>query len=381
MQTKKKTISFLLVLLLAAAALVLYFLLRDNKTVVTAKPPVQYVSAIINDVTLPEHRLVSKFSRADASGSIFLTGSPERTSSLSKALCEWDSFDNVDGRAVPDGLMDFAGESISTLASLPDEYRLIASGQTDSLRDYTVRVALAALDTLCYLSPYDPTGMGRKLTPKMLVTASPYMTQYGKYDIDSLFHALGCHIPVLSPAELSLSEVFEGKPKGARLNIGVLLPQNRADSVAWINYTAEKSLQAGLDTARCIVYTAPENADALTSFLDYYVESGNRGAIDALVIDDPSVDTEAIRQSLERITSVMNAESLTYGNMFGKDFSMVNSTDCICKAIYRYMRQYNLFTHRVAQPRQYDYMLIGTEGSLKEFKLMHFNERFITKND
>ncbi|MBP5719919.1 MAG: hypothetical protein J6W82_02495 [Bacteroidales bacterium] len=98
-------------------------------------------------------------------------------------------------------------------------------------------------------------------------------------------------------------------------------------------------------------------------------------------MDDLGVDLSAFKESLERITSVMNAESLTYGNLISPGFKIIDSRSRICKATYSILRKENLFTHLISQPRQLDYMLIPKSGSEKAMMLLQYNERYIPQNN
>jgi len=89
------------------------------------------------------------------------------------------------------------------------------------------------------------------------------------------------------------------------------------------------------------------------------------------------VDLNIFNESLVRITSVMNAESLTYGNLISPDFKIIDSRSRVCKAAYTILRRGNLFTHYISQPRQLDYMLIQKEGPDNELMLLQYNERYI----
>ncbi len=103
--------------------------------------------------------------------------------------------------------------------------------------------------------------------------------------------------------------------------------------------------------------------------------------MDAILIDDMNIDLSAFNQSLSQITSVMNAESLTYGNLISPNFRIIDSRSRICAATYSILRTSNLFTHFISQPRKLDYMLITKEAPEKELMLLQYNERYIPSNN
>ncbi len=372
---KKKATPIIIVLLLLAAGAVLYFSLKGKKAPVVAEPPVQYVSDIISGIDSDSHKLISEYDPADSKKAIFIFGSKSRTSDIAQALLESDDFDNVDGSSKPDGLKDLAGETICTVANFSNFGEMVNDGRLDDLRELTARNVLAAMDTLCYVSPYDRSGMGKKPLAKMIVLGSACMTQYGRYDIDSLFSALGCNMPVISPMQLIVDEAIESARGKKVLNVGVLAGNAPVDLYA--PYIRKQAAKAQIDSVLCVGYKVPAGEDPLLSFLDHYAEFGITSPLDVILVDDMKVDISQFRASLELITSVMNAESLTYGNMVSPKFKVIDSRSRTCHAVYGLLRQKNLFTHYISQPRLLDYMLITREGIDKEFMLLQYNERYI----
>lgn len=376
---KKSIIITIVVLVLLALAAVWYFMLRDNSGEVTAEPPVPYVSEIINDSYSSEHKLVSGYDPQDRSKAIFVFGSRSRTTAVAQALIESDSYDNVDGSSNPDGLKDFAGETVCTVANFSNFGEMVNDGRIQDLRELTARNVLAAMDTLCFVSPYDRSGMGKKPLAKLIILGSACMTQYGQYDIDSLFNALNCHLPVITPMQLIVDEAVESNKGKDILSVGVLAGNAPVDLYG--PYIRTKAARMGIDSVLCVGFKVPEGEDPLLSFLDRYSELGIQRPLDVILVDDLGVDLSVFKESLERITSVMNAESLTYGNLISPGFKIIDSRSRICKATYSILRKGNLFTHFISQPRQLDYMLIPKNGSEKAMMLLQYNERYIPQNN
>ena len=373
---KKKTSTIIIVvLLLLAAAAVWYFFLRSKKAETFAEPPVPYVSSIINDTSSAEHRLITGYDAKDRANAIFVFGSRSRTQAVAQVLTECDAYDNVDGSSNPDGLKDFAGETICTVANFSNFGEMVNDGRFQDLRELTARNVLAAMDTLCYVSPYDRSGMGKKPLAKLIILGSACMTQYGQYDVDSLFNALGCHLPVITPMQLIADEAVEINKGKKMLSVGVLAGNAPVDLYG--PYIRSKAIREGIDSVLCVGFKVPEGEDPLLSFLDRYSELGIKQPLDVILVDDLSVDLEVFKESLQHITSVMNAESLTYGNLISPGFRIIDSRSRICKATYSILRKENLFTHFISQPRKLDYMLITKEGSEKDMMLLQYNERYI----
>lgn len=372
---KKRVIPVIIVVVLLALASLWYFVWRDKDTVTVAAPPVEYVSDIIQNSYSPEHKLVSSYKAEDSSKAIFVFGSRSRTQAVAKVLMESDAYDNVDGSSNPDGLKDFAGETVCTVANFSNFGEMVNDGRLEDLRELTARNVLAAMDTLCYVSPYDRSGMGKKPLAKLIILGSACMTQYGHYDIDSLFNALNCRLPVISPMQLIVDEAVESNKGKDMIAVGVLAGNAPVDLYG--PYIRTKAAKAGIDSVLCVGFKVPEGEDPLLSFLDRYSELGISRPLDAILVDDLGVDLGVFSESLGRITSVMNAESLTYGNLISPDFKIIDSRSRICKAAYSILRKGNLFTHYISQPRQLDYMLIQKEGPDNEMMLLQYNERYI----
>ena len=376
---KKSIIITIVVLALVALAAVWYFMLRGKDSEVTAEPPVPYVSDIINDSYSSEHKLVSGYDPQDRSKAIFVFGSRSRTQAVAGALMESDAYDNVDGSSNPDGLKDFAGETVCTVANFSNFGEMVNDGRLEDLRELTTRNVLAAMDTLCFVSPYDRSGMGKKPLAKLIILGSACMTQSGQYDIDSLFNALNCHLPVITPMQLIVDEAVSTNKGKDILSVGVLAGNAPVDLYG--PYIRTKAARMGIDSVLCVGFKVPEGEDPLLSFLDRYSELGIQRPLDVILVDDLGVDLSAFKESLERITSVMNAESLTYGNLISPGFKIIDSRSRICKATYSILRKENLFTHLISQPRQLDYMLITKSGSEKAMMLLQYNERYIPQNN
>ena len=132
--------------------------------------------------------LMEKASMAGkTSGVIALIGDPMSCVAVSESLMVSDEFDNVDARAVEDGLPDFSGETIVSLldfALSPYDFLPVTRADSIKLREAAVKNALAALDT--------------SVKCKVLVICSPALSGKGAEDVADLFGKIGCDVPVIS---------------------------------------------------------------------------------------------------------------------------------------------------------------------------------------
>ena len=165
-----------------------------------------YVNALLAD-SLSSLQGLAK-SSAKQSGCISLIGDPKMCLEVSEKFMTSDEFDNIDGKAKPDGLPDFAGETVESVldfANAPYEGYVSAADGKTFLRELAVRNALAALDTTCTANPYAASSRISKGSPKVLIICSPVLAEYGGDDVSSLFEKIDCNVPVIYSSDTSFS--------------------------------------------------------------------------------------------------------------------------------------------------------------------------------
>ncbi len=174
------------------AALLLGAILSCSRRVETGFDSLELVDILVRD-SLPV--LQHKAARAgSADGKIILLGDVETFPRLCALMKEEDAFDNVDAKAVPDGLPDFAGETIVPLVDFtqsPFSEMLSGNDGPRALKELAVRLSLAALDS--------------SLNCKVLVICSPLMAEYGGDDISDFYEKIGCNVPVIYSADTTVS--------------------------------------------------------------------------------------------------------------------------------------------------------------------------------
>ena len=333
-----------------------------KKKAETGEPPIVLVSAIIENTSMPAHKLVADYNPADPSKSIFLVGSPELCESLRLRLMEVDDFDNIDGRRSSDGLPDFAGEVVCTIVDFANTPYSAFDGREDALREISVRNLLAAMDTLCFINEYDKTGMASKPLPKAVVMTSPYATAWGKYDIDTLMTALGCRLPVVFPVESMLDKVFAAK-KGS-LAVGFITGEESLSPEGYATLLASKAAKEGREGCESIVFPSEIMAvDPLLAFLDSCLVTEKVRPLDAIIVDDPNADADALRMTLSRITNPDNSESLSYGKLIAPGCVLQEITEAVSDECYAILRKGNLFTHNIAFPRSLEFQTVAAPDS------------------
>ncbi len=153
-----------------------------------------YVESIIADTTSREYGLVSAYNPHKREASIAVVGGPREVILMTEALLVSDRFSNVDGSSSPDGLPDFAGESIVPVI-IPE-----------ISRETVARGFVAAMDTLVHADVSDAERSLVKLPAKIVVLASPEVRDNGYSDVDTLCAVIGRAVPVVAvPADADTS--------------------------------------------------------------------------------------------------------------------------------------------------------------------------------
>lgn len=335
---------------------------------VAPRPSVPLVREIVTDKENPSHRLVKGLLPSAKEGSIFILGDSREVLSLSDAFLNADRFDNAGGTPVPDGLPDFSGECISgILDEAGTPYSVVLEKDDGTLlRELCVRDVLAALDTTCFFSPYDREGGMHKAQAKVLILSSSYMAAYGQFDVDTLFQQLGCRVPVLSPLQCMMDEIFAEADED--FNLGILTGRENLSSGIYSSLFSYRCHQKGLNASACTVLSPRDSSDLLSAFFDDYIAAGVYGKLNYLIVDEPGQDVEALNARVGELISVMNPESLKYRGSIAEDLKILVPDQCVLRRCYAEMRARGLFSFRIAHPR--------AEGFLTTPSLIPYSGRY-----
>ena len=177
----------------------------------------------------------------------------------------------------------------------------------------------------------------------MLVLADPWLCEYGKFDIDTLFTITGVKIPVVSPQDLMFDAVFAGEHKA--FNVGIICDSTYLGTGIYPAIFRSKAAEHGLVGANCF-----EGYGSLYGFLDEYIAAGNTVPIDALLVDDLTLDPEDLAQELAAIRDFSREESMKYGKFVAPSLEITCSGILTMRKCYGILRSSHLFTHKIAQP-------------------------------
>ena len=310
--------------------------------------------------------ITSEYGKPLPAEEIFLAGSPDYTFRLAGKFLEADIFDNIRGGSWSDGLSDFAGETFSSIGD--NTFSPYSGLEPEKLRELAVRYAVAALDTKCNVSIYDLDGNAAKSSAKVLVLSDPWLCEYGKFDIDTLFTLTGVTVPVISPQDLMFDAVFGGERKA--FNVGIICDSTYVGTGIYPAIFRSKAAEHGLVGANCF-----EGTGSLHAFLDQYLAAGNTVPIDAILVDDLTLDPAALNEELAAIRDFSREESMKYGKAIAPTLEITDSYILTLRECYRILRSSGLFTHKIARPDSKYYSVKPrpeTEGT--QFLLIPVND-------
>ena len=320
-----------------------------RREVVETRPTIPLVREILAEKSGPRISLL-RDRTARPQADITVIGGEFACDLLAEQLSHRDMRDNVDGRHTPDGLPDFAGETFACIEDGRHYAEWVKTGESEELRRQAVFRVLGALDTVVHISPYDLDGLAVKPTSKLIILADPFLTEYGGFDADTLFRATGCRIPVISPMDAMIERAFEqgGRPD---LSVGILYDPQYDSTDIYDRIFSRKAAELGAKGASCAAFAMAPGDSLLHRFLALYLAGGDTRPLDAILVDNPSVDLESMKTELAEIVSVMNESSMTLGRQISRGFFFLNSLDEISDRCYDFLRENNLFTHNIAKPQ------------------------------
>lgn len=324
---------------------------------------IPYVKGILADTASVEYGIVRNGCPDGREGVISVIGPAEDAFVLADGLLACDYFDNVDGRRNPDGLPDFAGETLSVVcdnANTPYGGYL-DSGNEKYLRELTVRNFISALDTVCASSPFDMDESVRKRGSKVVILASSYSSAFGYADIRALLDAAEPDINVISPVHSMFSHAID----------------RHGEDGTFAVWTTEAILGAGVyssvwaDVAEdcpSFKYDAfcPQATGALKermlSFFRMYRSAGQKKRLDAVIVDDIPLKADSLNAALTSMMESADDSISVYRNMLSDGFEFIGAAESVASDCIKFLRGKNMFTHRVAYPSMQMYETVPVAG-------------------
>ena len=327
--------------ILTVLALVLAFASCNERPAVV-RDTIPYVKQLAADTT-GTFRLVRTYRTAGAKGSIAVIGEPEATAKLASAFLSADLVDNINGRVAPDRLPDFAGETFDILMDLYNApYIRMAASSPDSLREVTVRNAVIAVDTVAYSNASDPRSRLSKTRAKVFVLANSLLSEYGKFDVDTLFKMAGREAIVLTSVEAMLLDAARSGCK----SVAVWAPAEARSAYE----NAAKVMTPQMTVT--VVSTTGNGVlrPAFRDMLGIYRTLKPGGNLDAVLLDSFSVSLEELEAEKEHIHRQITEQDMAFDRILMPKFRFIEPVSSLTGSLYRLLRERNLFTHDIAYP-------------------------------
>lgn len=263
---------------------------------------------------------------AGAEGVVAVVGETAGVRSVVNRMLVTDEYDNINAALNPDGLPDFAGETIYGVADLRNEsYDALLRRGEETVREAVVRSVVTALDTL--ESP----------AAKLIVLASPLSSAFGVFDVDTLFKMTGAQPRFIEPVGAILSAAGNGQ--------NVLIATTASLTEA---YTS--AAEASNSSVHAFASEETLATDYLREVLVQYRDAGFKSLVTVIATDNYNQGAEAIRNAIEFLRSGIFPEDKSLSELVAHDCKVVDITSAIVRACYLKMRNDNIFTHNISYP-------------------------------
>ena len=303
---------------------------------------IPYVKQLAVD-TAGTYSLLTSYRSAGTLGSIAVIGEPEAALRLANCLLEADEVDNIDGKARPDRLPDFAGESFDILMDQYNApYTRMAASSPDSLREVAVRNAVMSVDSVAYSNALDPMSRLAKKRAKVFVLANSLLTEYGQFDIDTLFKMAGREALVLTPVEAML----ETAAKAGCRSVAVWAPQEARSAYEHVAKALTPEMEVTVVSTTGNGMLRPAFRDMLRIFRGLKPKA----TLDAVLLDSFTADMEELAAEQEHIHRQITEEDMAFDRILTPKFRFIEPNASLTSALYRLLRERNLFTHDIAYP-------------------------------
>lgn len=313
---------------------------------------IPYVKEILSDTTSVPFQTVKHSGDSGSDGPITLVGPAEDVIFLADEFLGCDHFDNVDGRQVPDGLPDFAGETISLICDEANGpyYGYMEKGNETYLKELTVKNFISAVDTSCAFSQYDRDTKVHKSSSKVVVLTSSYTSAYGYDDIEALVKGTGSEIDVISPVHAMFRYAMK-RHGGDKAELAVWTTSEILGSGVYA--TVLEGMQKEYPSLK-YKSVCPDEAGTMKkrmlSFLEMCKESGQKTKIDAVLVDAMPLRADSLNALFCRLKDNADDSIASYSSILSDDFEFIDSRIATAAECIIYLRRTNGFTHRVAYP-------------------------------
>lgn len=319
------------------------------------------------------------YDSSDKYATIAVTGPLQEVSAFTDWMMECDIFENIDGKPVPDGLPDFAGEIFAPFYDVASEdyAGYFRSGREVDFREMNVNHAIAAVARQCSANAWVRDAVTEKLQSKMMVLASS-LSYVSVADIETLFSRAGSSFPVVSPVRALAEKALAADEGGAAVGIWA-----DTDVIASGVYAAAfKDADPARAGAEYTAFSVPDTLsvrEGVFAWLDEYASVWNGRPLGVLLIDSPLLSKHAaeISETLSSIVSSDEPKEMAYRQFVAEGCKVFDSLSAVSEACYKVLRESNGFTHRIAYPQKAEYMIVPSAGDDGKVKYIEMSNIYV----
>lgn len=335
------------------------------------KAPETFADSIsLQDSLTARYASILEGYKADRKGSIAIIGEGERAKAQALNMMTFDGFDNGSGKAGKDFLADFAGENFDLVYDVVNDY----SPKADSaslFNEMQLKNIILSLDTVCFDSQTNLTDIILKDPAKIVVLAS--IQSDVASEIEKIKVQKGADIKVFQQGDLLkkyLSNAYEPKSYVAIWGREEVLKSGIYHDLVSSAGLRTYSSAMDFETAK-----TSKRLDADTLFFAYMDTLAARrpySKVSCVIVDDVTLASKipALNARAARLAHSHDSRYEKYSQFLGKDFRFINVMDIVSKELYLYMREANLFTHRVEKPLFTPFVTVGDES---DFSIAYYD--------
>ncbi len=324
---------------------------------------IPYVRGVLADTVSAPYTLIRDACIDGKNGTISVVGPFEDSFYYAEELLSCDYFDNVDGRKSPDGLPDFAGETVAVISDNANApyYGYLQNDNEKFLKELNVRNFISAIDTVCSVNQFENVPTSRKRSSKVVILSSSYASAFGYSDIMELNNVAKPDITVISPVRSLFGYAMSKHGNDANLAVWTTEPILGAGVYSTVN----EQLKAEYPTLKYNAFCPSELGslkERIISFFRLYKSAGLEEQISAVLVDDIPLRADSLNRLFGKMIEDRDDSLRVYANYISRNFEFIDCGQAVAAECIRYLRSTNSFTHRVAYPNIVMYETVPVLG-------------------
>ena len=328
--------------------------------------PAALAETAVSDTSSVWHKCIAGYTGSGNDGPIAIFGGVEETAVLSEVLLTADMFDNIDGSSDPDGLPDFAGETVMPVFdAVNSPYAgYFDAGNGDFVREVAMKGFLSSVSGHCSSSAFDQKLSLEKPEAKLFIFSSSLMSVSGNEDVEYVLERTGKDVGILNPVESSVSFFFSTARENS--NLGVWADEAVVRSGVYSGVFgklrakyADRHNDSYREWAESqeIVCLSPEmkgNArEKVLGYLEAYLDASYTVPLSCVIVDDPGAchAVDSLNAAVAEILASEAPETEACRSVLAEDFVFISPVRTLARDAYGWLRGNDRFTHYVAAPQ------------------------------